>query len=354
MVFEQYREWASRLKPTLRQVHVAGEKALVDYSGHTLEVIEVVKMRSAQIFAAVLGVSKYTYAEASFSQSLPDWIASRLESHPVPTIPDVGNIGRPSSRPVLARIREIPREIGRSAMDGRIAKRTQLARLTINDFFSAGRGEPSQRSKKPGPTTDEGKQHSRCNAVRHGLTAETVIGALEDAEDYKAFEAAVIADYDAQSAVESELVLRLASLPWRLRRATTMEIGYSRFRLIIWARSSSRTKFAQALEGLSMPYLEVLTQAVSTQIQHRTPVRTNLETSPSKQLCISPANSHVAFCNSPICPTTRSTASADMKQPLGVRPGRFCLHLISWVAANQFDPRFGWFALGTGIDFDIE
>jgi hypothetical protein len=39
-----------------------------------------------------------------------------------------------------------------------------------------------------------------CNAVRHGLTAETVIGALEDAEDYQAFEAAIIADYDAQSA----------------------------------------------------------------------------------------------------------------------------------------------------------
>ncbi len=41
------------------------------------------------------------------------------------------------------------------------------------------------------------RQRSRCNAVRHGLTAETVIGALEDAEDYKAFEAAIIADYDA-------------------------------------------------------------------------------------------------------------------------------------------------------------
>ena len=52
-----------------------------------------------------------------------------------------------------------------------------------------------------------------------------MISALEDAEDYKAFEAAIIADYDAQSAVERELVLRLASLLWRLRRATTMETG---------------------------------------------------------------------------------------------------------------------------------
>ena len=59
--------------------------------------------------------------------------------------------------------------------------------------------------KSTGPITEEGKQRSRCNAVRHGLTAETVIGALEDAEDYKAFEAAITADYDAQSAVEREL-----------------------------------------------------------------------------------------------------------------------------------------------------
>jgi hypothetical protein len=77
--------------------------------------------------------------------------------------------------------------------------------------------------KSTGPTTEAGKQVSRRNAVRHGLTAETVIGALEDAEDYKAFEAAVTADYDAQSAVERELVLQLASVLWRLRRATTME-----------------------------------------------------------------------------------------------------------------------------------
>src|SRR5437773_11819935 len=79
--------------------------------------------------------------------------------------------------------------------------------------------------KSTGPTTAAGKQRSRCNAVRHGLTAETVIGELEDAEDYKAFEAAIIADYDAQSTVERELVLRLASLLWRIRRATIMETG---------------------------------------------------------------------------------------------------------------------------------
>jgi hypothetical protein len=77
--------------------------------------------------------------------------------------------------------------------------------------------------KSTGPTTPEGKERSRCNAVRHGLTAETVIATLEDADDYQSFEAAVIADYDAESAVERELVLRLASLLWRLRRATGIE-----------------------------------------------------------------------------------------------------------------------------------
>ena len=79
--------------------------------------------------------------------------------------------------------------------------------------------------KSTGPKTEAGKRTSRCNAVRHGLTAETVLSALENAEDYKAFEAAITADYDARSAVERELVLRLVSILWRLRRATTMETG---------------------------------------------------------------------------------------------------------------------------------
>jgi hypothetical protein len=77
--------------------------------------------------------------------------------------------------------------------------------------------------KSTGPTMPEGKERSRYNAIRHGLTAETVIVAFEDCEDYEAFETAVIFDYDAESAVERELVLRLASILWRLRRATGIE-----------------------------------------------------------------------------------------------------------------------------------
>jgi hypothetical protein len=79
--------------------------------------------------------------------------------------------------------------------------------------------------KSTGPKTDSGKHRASRNAVRRGLTAETVIKLLEDPEDYQAFELAVTTDYDAESAVERELVLRLASLLWRLRRATSIETG---------------------------------------------------------------------------------------------------------------------------------
>jgi hypothetical protein len=77
--------------------------------------------------------------------------------------------------------------------------------------------------KSTGPRTEDGKRRSRRNALRHGLTAQTVVDGLEDPEDYRAFEATIIADYDAHTAVERELVLRLASLLWRIRRATGIE-----------------------------------------------------------------------------------------------------------------------------------
>src|SRR6186713_1867922 len=77
--------------------------------------------------------------------------------------------------------------------------------------------------KSTGPRSEDGKQRSSRNAFRHGLTAETVIEPLEDPEDYQLFEEAIAAEYDGESAVERELVLRLASLLWRLRRASSIE-----------------------------------------------------------------------------------------------------------------------------------
>lgn len=79
--------------------------------------------------------------------------------------------------------------------------------------------------KSTGPRTSDGKQRSRQNAVRHGLTAETVIGILEDADEYRAFEEEIIADCHPASSIERSLASRLASLLWRMRRASAIERG---------------------------------------------------------------------------------------------------------------------------------
>jgi transposase len=66
-----------------RQVHLGGEKLFVDYAGDTLPVIVdrlSGKTRPAQIFVAVMGASNFTYAEAIWSQSLPDWIAAHTRA----------------------------------------------------------------------------------------------------------------------------------------------------------------------------------------------------------------------------------------------------------------------------------
>jgi hypothetical protein len=78
-------------------------------------------------------------------------------------------------------------------------------------------------AKSTGPMTQDGKLQSRRNAMRHGLTAATVVPAIEDAEEFERFEAAIRADYQPVSAVEQELVARLISLFWRLRRSALIE-----------------------------------------------------------------------------------------------------------------------------------
>lgn|SRR5512143_1418138 len=76
-----------------------------------------------------------------------------------------------------------------------------------------------------GPRPEQGKRRSRQNAFRHGLTAETVIYNAENADDYAEFEQAIIADYQPITAIEYQLVMRLASLLWRLRRTVAIESG---------------------------------------------------------------------------------------------------------------------------------
>lgn len=73
-----YREFRGRLDLSMRQAHKAGEKLFVDYCGQTVPVIDAEsgETREAAIFVAVLGASNYTYAEATWTQQLPDWIGS--------------------------------------------------------------------------------------------------------------------------------------------------------------------------------------------------------------------------------------------------------------------------------------
>jgi transposase len=77
-----YRTWKGKLAPTMRQTHVGGEKMFVDYAGATMEVIDGLtgEIRTAQIFIATLGASSYTYAEATWTQALPNWIGSHTRA----------------------------------------------------------------------------------------------------------------------------------------------------------------------------------------------------------------------------------------------------------------------------------
>lgn len=72
----KYRAFAARLKRSMRQAHIAGEKLFVDYAGQTLPMTDANtgEIRHAQIFVAVLGASNYTYACATETQSGIDWV----------------------------------------------------------------------------------------------------------------------------------------------------------------------------------------------------------------------------------------------------------------------------------------
>lgn len=74
----RYRQWRGRLDPVLRQHYRGGEILFVDYAGQTVAVFDrkANKVRQAQIFVATLGASNYTYAEATWTQQLPDWIGA--------------------------------------------------------------------------------------------------------------------------------------------------------------------------------------------------------------------------------------------------------------------------------------
>jgi transposase len=80
---ELYRSWEGTISVTMRQAHLAGDKLFVDYAGDTASVVIdrlTGEIRKAQIFVAVLGASSFTYAEATWTQSLADWIGAHARA----------------------------------------------------------------------------------------------------------------------------------------------------------------------------------------------------------------------------------------------------------------------------------
>jgi len=79
---EHYRRWVGRLSPVMRQRHAAGERMFVDYSGLCMAITDpsTGAETPVEVFVAVLGASNYAYVEASWSQSLPDWIGAHVRA----------------------------------------------------------------------------------------------------------------------------------------------------------------------------------------------------------------------------------------------------------------------------------
>jgi len=77
-----FRRWQGKLDLSMRQEHRAGEKMFVDYCGQTVPIVDPAtgEIRDAQVFVAVMGASNYTYAEATWSQSLADWTGSHVRT----------------------------------------------------------------------------------------------------------------------------------------------------------------------------------------------------------------------------------------------------------------------------------
>ena len=154
-----YRQWAKRLNPSMRISHKAGEKLFVDYTGQTVPVTDphTGEIRQAQIFVATMGASNYTYAEAQWSQDLPNWIGGHVRAfsflggvvpdnlkagvkHPCRYEPDLNptyqDLAQHYGTVVIpARVRK-PKDKAKVEVSVQAVERWILARLRNRIFFS--------------------------------------------------------------------------------------------------------------------------------------------------------------------------------------------------------------------------
>jgi transposase len=161
----RYRRWLGTQDVVLRQNHIPGDKMFVDYAGHTVPIIDrsTGEERQAQVFVAVLGASSYTFAEATWTQALPDWLGSHVRALeefggvPQAAVPDNLKSGvtkahryDPALNPAYqdfaehyglailpARVRK-PRDKAKVEVGVQVVERWILARLRNHTFFSLG------------------------------------------------------------------------------------------------------------------------------------------------------------------------------------------------------------------------
>lgn len=169
-----FRQWEKRLDISMRQLHIAGEKLFVDYCGQTLPIVDIStgEVRESQVFVAVLGASNYTYAEATWTQSLPDWIGSHTRTfqfiNRVPKIVTPDNLLSGVTTPcryepvinatylemathygtaiIPARVRK-PKDKAKAEVGVQIVQRFILAALRKRTFFSLAEANVAIRER---------------------------------------------------------------------------------------------------------------------------------------------------------------------------------------------------------------
>ena len=187
---DRYKSWCQLQKRSMRQIHKAGEKLFIDYCGPTVPIVSPTtgEVRQAQVFVAVLGASNYTFAEATWSQSLPDWLQSHVRAFeffggtPVLLIPDNLKSGvskacryDPELNPSYQQLAEHyqvavmparpykPKDKAKAEVGVQIVERWILARLRHQTFFSLAElnqcirallNELNERPFKQLPVTD--------------------------------------------------------------------------------------------------------------------------------------------------------------------------------------------------------
>ncbi len=166
-----YKAWKANQQLTMRQVHRAGDKLFVDYSGKKPSVVDVEtgERVEVELFVAVLGASNYTYAEVSRTQTVADWVMSHVRALeyfggvPAAIVPDQLKSGVAKSNryepgiqrtydelaqhydTVIFSARPVhPRDKAKVEAGVQVAQRWILARLRNQTFFSIGAVHPEK------------------------------------------------------------------------------------------------------------------------------------------------------------------------------------------------------------------